>query len=223
MTSLVKLLPLTFCAFLPLLTHAAECKNTDASEQINCEALNTILQKITPAHEEAVKATGDNASLKSLDALYDSQIKNCKDSQCRLDVSAHYHSLISAIPNAKVGGEGGGGKLLVDNACDSTSKMKYSTALAAYSSGKSAKDAEVRAQAFGREVMVSDVSRYIEYYASPQANSFKQAYGEGRETLQDLFVAEYMQCLSDPYSSLPSLPDMVRNNRIDFSDIIHSQ
>lgn len=218
MGNIHKFLAIAMLSLVSMASTASECSNQDDKEQFNCEFLKGSAKNLQIAHSEAVKVTGNNDSLRSVDELFRLQMSNCKNYKCKGDVQAMYYGVISGIPKHKV--KIGGKKLSLNDACDATTKMRYFAAIAAYSQSSESAVAERQSIEFGSKVQVYDVRNYIKSYLSPVSNEFRQAYLEGDSVFQGLFVSMFGRCMSKPYEYLPTMPELVRSNLIDMGQLI---
>lgn len=216
---MVRIASLIALSMTSLTAMAADCNNQGADERQHCEFLRDSSSNLKSAHADALRVTGNNDAMKSVDELFDLQMKNCNNYKCKSDVSAMYYGVISGIPKAKI--IKGGKKLSLDEACDATTKMRYFSALAAYSPTSSAQIYERQALEFGREVQIYDISPFIKAYLSHVSNDFKQAYLEGDAPFQSMFTSMFSRCMSKPYEQLPSITSLVRNDMIDMGPLIN--
>lgn len=218
MGNIHKFLAISIMSLASMASAASECSNQDDKEQFNCEFLKDSAENLQIAHSEAVKITGNNDSLKSVDELFKLQMGNCKNYKCKGNTQALYYGVISGISKYKT--TISGKKLSLDDACDATTKMRYFAAVAAYSQSSEAEVAERQSIEFGRKVQVYDVRNYIKAYLSPASNEFKQAYFEGDAAFQSLFVSMFGRCMSKPYEYLPTMSELVRSDLIDMGQLI---
>lgn len=218
MGNIHKFLAISILSLVSMASAASECSSQDDKEQFNCEFLKDSAKNLQIAHSEAVKITGNNDSLRSVDELFKLQMENCKNYKCKGNTQAQYYGVISGIPKYK--STVSGNKLSLDEACDATTKMRYFSALAAYSQSRVAEVAERQSIEFGSKVLIYDVKNYIKAYLSPTSNDFKQAYYEGDAAFQSLFVSMFGSCISKPYEYLLTMPEMVRSNMIDMGQLI---
>ncbi|MFW5410795.1 hypothetical protein B7L51_019535 [Pectobacterium brasiliense] len=197
---------------------SASCQQSDENEKFACESYASIKKNVANLMNDANRVMVGNSSLRSLNTLYDLQVKNCKNFKCRTDVSSKYYMVVRNAIDLKPSHVEK--KLTLEQACEAITYMRYYSAVAAFSPSDEAYRAEVNAKRFGRDIMVDDITPYVKSFLSPSSVSFRQAYIQGDAALAAMFTQAMGSCQSVPTAFIPTLPNLVRSDGIDFDELI---
>ncbi|AOM39687.1 hypothetical protein A9255_03230 [Xenorhabdus hominickii] len=205
--------------FLSFQSLAAGCISSDLDEKKACEEVKKLKPNVDKLMVSAKKITQNNNSFQSLSRLLSAQMNHCKNNKCYSATLSNYFFVLVGINNrekTKINGK----KMNISEACDDVTRMRYFSALSAYSLDYSDQNLyEGKAKEFGKKVFISDVSPYIKAYLEPVNIKYRRAYIAGQSYFDNIFADRLGGCKSEPFTVIPTLPLMVLNNIITFDDL----